>query len=99
MSAGPQYVSLRISRIRILTQQRRLNYTWINHDHKNVQLPAPTYIDYVMTWVQETLDNEDTFPTKSGLYTVLNVIFSASATLLILAYLQAASSRNRSPQP
>jgi hypothetical protein len=44
----------------------RLNYTWINTDRKHVQLPAPTYIDYVMTWVQNLLDDENTFPTKSG---------------------------------
>ena len=46
----------------------RLNYTWINQDRKSVQLPAPTYVDYVMTWVQNLLDDENTFPTKSGMY-------------------------------
>jgi MOB kinase activator 1 len=44
----------------------RLNYTWINTDRKHVQLPAPTYVDYVMTWIQNLLDDENTFPTKSG---------------------------------
>jgi len=43
-----------------------LNYTWINQDRKNVHLAAPTYIDYVMTWVQNLLDDESVFPTKSG---------------------------------
>ncbi|KAH9480361.1 Maintenance of ploidy protein mob2 [Psilocybe cubensis] len=43
-----------------------LNYTWINHDRKSVNLPAPTYIDYVMTWIQNLLNDEATFPTKSG---------------------------------
>ncbi|KAI0036579.1 Mob1/phocein [Vararia minispora EC-137] len=43
-----------------------LSYTWINQDRKSVQLAAPTYIDYVMTWVQNLLDDEGTFPTKSG---------------------------------
>ncbi|KAJ8080305.1 Maintenance of ploidy protein mob2 [Marasmius tenuissimus] len=43
-----------------------LNYTWINQDRKSVNLPAPTYIDYVMTWVQNLLDDENVFPTKSG---------------------------------
>ncbi|KAF9046078.1 Mob1/phocein [Panaeolus papilionaceus] len=43
-----------------------LNYTWINQDRKQVQLPAPTYIDYVMTWVQNLLNDEASFPTKSG---------------------------------
>ena len=44
----------------------RLSYTWINHDRKSVHLPAPTYIDYVMTWIQNLLNDEATFPTKSG---------------------------------
>jgi hypothetical protein len=44
----------------------RLNYTWINQDRKSVNLPAPTYIDYVMTWVQNLLDDDTTFPTKAG---------------------------------
>jgi len=43
-----------------------LNYTWINQDRKHVHLPAPTYIDYVMTWVQNMLDDDNVFPTKSG---------------------------------
>ncbi|KIL55967.1 hypothetical protein M378DRAFT_550059 [Amanita muscaria Koide BX008] len=43
-----------------------LNYTWINQDRKSVNLPAPTYIDYVMTWIQNLLDDENVFPTKSG---------------------------------
>lgn len=46
----------------------RLNYTWINQDRKSVHLPAPTYIDYVMTWIQNLLDDENTFPTKSGMH-------------------------------
>ena len=48
----------------------RLNYTWINQDRKSVNLPAPTYIDYVMTWVQNLLDDENAFPTKSGVPSV-----------------------------
>jgi len=43
-----------------------LDYTWIDHNRKQVKLPAPTYIDYVMTWLQNLLDDEGTFPTKSG---------------------------------
>ena len=51
----------------VVVTSYRLNYTWINTDRKHVQLPAPTYIDYVMTWVQNLLDDENTFPTKSGM--------------------------------
>jgi len=42
-----------------------LDYTWIDHTRKQVKLPAPTYIDYVMTWLQNLLDDEAVFPTKS----------------------------------
>lgn len=31
-----------------------------------VRLPAPAYIDYVFSWVQSLLDDENTFPTKNG---------------------------------
>ncbi|KAF8627455.1 hypothetical protein AX17_006269 [Amanita inopinata Kibby_2008] len=43
-----------------------LNYTWMNQDRRSTNLPAPTYIDYVMTWIQNLLDDENVFPTKSG---------------------------------
>jgi len=43
-----------------------LNYTWINQDRKSVNLAAPTYIDYVMTWIQNLINDEATFPTKAG---------------------------------
>ncbi|TFK73635.1 hypothetical protein BDN72DRAFT_834517 [Pluteus cervinus] len=43
-----------------------LSYTWINQDRKSVHLPASTYIDYVMTWIQNLLDDENSFPTRSG---------------------------------
>jgi len=57
-----------------IVKSYRLNYTWINTDRKHVQLPAPTYVDYVMTWVQNLLDDENTFPTKSGTQTVSSTI-------------------------
>lgn len=44
----------------------RLDYTWIDANRKQVKLPAPTYIDYVMSWVQQTIDGRD-FPTKRTL--------------------------------
>ena len=53
---------------RVLMLYTSLNYTWINQDRKSVQLPAPTYIDYVMTWVQHRLADEPACPTKSGAY-------------------------------
>jgi len=43
-----------------------LNYQWINQTGKHLALPAPTYIDYVMSSVQTLLDDESVFPTKSN---------------------------------
>ncbi|KAH7101801.1 Mob1/phocein [Auriculariales sp. MPI-PUGE-AT-0066] len=45
---------------------QNLDYTWIDASRRQVKLPAPTYIDYVMTWVQNLLDDENTFPTKAN---------------------------------
>lgn len=42
-----------------------LDYTWIDQNRKQVRLPAPQYIDYVMTWVGGLLSDEATFPTKA----------------------------------
>jgi len=68
MSAGTTYVPRlhQPPRNTFLSVVYRLNYTWINQDRKSVHLPAPTYIDYVMTWVQNLLDDDNTFPTKAG---------------------------------
>ncbi|KAK0520961.1 Maintenance of ploidy protein mob2 [Tilletia horrida] len=43
-----------------------LDYTWIDQNRKQVKLPAPQYIDYVMTWVGGLLSDEATFPTKAS---------------------------------
>jgi hypothetical protein len=71
MAAGPAYVNhlwmLGHNSHRI---PYSLNYTWMNQDRKSVQLPATTYVDFVMTWVQNLLDDENMFPTKSGTHTL-----------------------------
>ncbi|CAG8803464.1 12797_t:CDS:2 [Gigaspora margarita] len=42
-------------------------YIWTDQNQKkNTKLPAPTYIDYVMTWVQNLVNDENVFPTKAG---------------------------------
>ncbi|WFD04714.1 Maintenance of ploidy protein mob2 [Malassezia vespertilionis] len=43
-----------------------LDYTWVDVNRKPIHLPAPQYIDYVMTWIGQLLDDEAVFPTKSG---------------------------------
>nr|XP_021331635.1 MOB kinase activator 1A isoform X1 [Danio rerio] len=53
MSAGPRY-----------------EYHWADGTNikKPIKCSAPKYIDYLMTWVQDQLDDETLFPSKIGLY-------------------------------
>lgn len=41
---------------------------WIDQHRKQLRLPAPTYIDLVMSWVQGLVEDESIFPTKSGTF-------------------------------
>ena len=54
----------------------RFEYHWA--DGTNVKKPikcsAPKYIDYLMTWVQEQLDDENIFPSKIGEFVFRNVV-------------------------
>lgn len=52
MSAGPKY-----------------EYHWAdgNMIKRPIKCSAPKYIDYLMTWVQDQLDDENIFPSKIGL--------------------------------
>ncbi|ORX99435.1 Mob1/phocein [Basidiobolus meristosporus CBS 931.73] len=43
-----------------------VEYTWVDSQKKSVKLPAPQYIDYVMSWIQNMLNDENVFPTKAG---------------------------------
>ncbi|BGP16595.1 Maintenance of ploidy protein mob2 [Rhodosporidiobolus nylandii] len=43
-----------------------MDYTWIDATRKRVKLPAPQYIDYVLTWVEGLIKDEAVFPTKAG---------------------------------
>ncbi|KJH44858.1 Mob1/phocein family protein [Dictyocaulus viviparus] len=40
-------------------------YFWTEND-RVLSCPAPVYIDYVMTWVQDQLDDEYIFPSQIG---------------------------------
>jgi MOB kinase activator 1 len=35
---------------------------------KPIQVSAPEYVDYLMTWVQSILDDESVFPSRVGMY-------------------------------
>ena len=46
----------------------RYEYHWADGTtvKKPIKCSAPKYIDYLMTWVQEQLDDEAIFPSKIG---------------------------------
>ncbi|KAL0268582.1 UNVERIFIED_CONTAM: hypothetical protein PYX00_010460 [Menopon gallinae] len=39
-------------------------YLWFDEKGKKTRVPAPQYIDYVMTFIQKTVSDEALFPTK-----------------------------------
>lgn len=39
-------------------------YLWYDEKGKKTRIPAPQYIDYVMTFIQRTVSDESIFPTK-----------------------------------
>lgn len=41
-------------------------YMWLDDRGKKSKLSAPQYVDYVMTYVQKTVNDETVFPTKHG---------------------------------
>ena len=47
----------------------RYEYHWADGTSvkKPIKCSAPKYIDYLMTWVQDQLDNETIFPSKIGM--------------------------------
>ena len=44
----------------------RRQYTWLEERGKKLKCTAPQYIDYVMTFCQKCLSNQELFPTKYG---------------------------------
>jgi MOB kinase activator 1 len=63
--------SIRIaSRIKIIVvfSGPKYEYHWADGQtvKKPIKCSAPKYIDYLMTWVQDQLDDESLFPSKIG---------------------------------
>lgn len=48
----------------------RFEYLWQDGDHfkRPTKMPAPAYIEQLMTWVQASIDNESILPSKIGMY-------------------------------
>lgn len=59
MSAGPKY-----------------EYHWADGQtvKKPIKCSAPKYIDYLMTWVQDQLDDETLFPSKIGMSNAISFL-------------------------
>lgn len=43
-----------------------VDYLWIDVNKKEVRLPANQYIEYVLTWISNKIDDQSLFPTKQG---------------------------------
>lgn len=43
-----------------------VEYTWIDSQKRAVKLPASQHVDYVMSWIQNMINEESVFPTKQG---------------------------------
>ena len=63
MNAGPKFGFFNYA-----FSHSRFEYLWA--DHKNIKKPikvsAPDYVNYLMTWIEETLEDETTFPVSEG---------------------------------
>lgn len=42
------------------------NYMWVDTTGQLVNLPAGQYIEYVLTWISNKINDQSVFPTKSG---------------------------------
>jgi hypothetical protein len=49
-----------------LGNNNRFEYWWMDAQKKTSRVPAPQYIDFVMSWIQAQVHDENTFPTKDG---------------------------------
>ncbi|OLL21808.1 Maintenance of ploidy protein mob2 [Neolecta irregularis DAH-3] len=42
------------------------DYTWPDANRRQIRLPAPHYIEYLLSWTNERLNDESIFPTKAS---------------------------------
>lgn len=61
------------SKITVVVVSCRYEYHWADGTNikKPIKCSAPKYIDYLMTWVQDQLDDETLFPSKIGMLPVI----------------------------
>lgn len=53
------------------SESLRFEYLWQDSESfkKPTRLPAPEYVEHLMSWVQSNIDNESMFPSKIGSFT------------------------------
>lgn len=46
----------------------RFEYLWQDSENfkRPTKMPAPEYVEHLMAWVQENIDNESMFPSRIG---------------------------------
>lgn len=51
-----------------LSNTYRFEYLWQDAENfkRPTKMPAPTYIEHLMAWVQSNIDNESVFPSRIG---------------------------------
>jgi hypothetical protein len=52
----------------------KTDYLWVDSNGKNVQLPANQYIEYVLSWISNKINDQTLFPTKSGIPFPMNFL-------------------------
>ncbi|EGS23877.1 maintenance of ploidy protein mob1-like protein [Thermochaetoides thermophila DSM 1495] len=67
MKATDEYV-LGIMSVMHCADEVRFEYLWQDSENykKPTKMPAPAYIEQLMTWVQSNIDNEQVLPTRIG---------------------------------
>ncbi|CAI4226503.1 unnamed protein product [Auanema sp. JU1783] len=66
MVMGTLYEACTSESCPLMTAGPRYEYYWTHSSGRKLSTSAARYIDYVMTWVQDQLDDEAVFPSQLG---------------------------------
>lgn len=61
-----EHCAIEVDWVILTLNAHSVEYTWSDSLSKKVKLPAPQYIDYMTTSIQNVLNDESVFPTKAG---------------------------------
>ena len=69
-AAAPYCLGIKIFLLKSILLYYRYEYHWADGQaiKRPIKCSAPKYIDYLMSWVQDQLDDETLFPSKIGKY-------------------------------